>query len=136
MGVIDRLIDWRWELRRAAKVAWLWLRHRPLVTCPFCKGRGGAMEGYYEPEWSECRACWTLWNDLEDYGATWFVGRISLRGWVRAKVSIRFGFWELTRVRDVVRCRFLRWHRWTNADTTDPGLRLCCVCYEHKYERA
>lgn len=25
--------------------------------CPHCKGEGGFMDGYYEPEWSGCRCC-------------------------------------------------------------------------------
>lgn len=28
---------------------------RPI--CPLCGGTGGAISGYYEPEWSECRLC-------------------------------------------------------------------------------
>lgn len=28
---------------------------RPI--CPFCEGKGGFVDGYYEPEFSGCRCC-------------------------------------------------------------------------------
>ncbi len=33
----------------------LWRLIRP--ACPHCEGKGGFMDGYYEPEWSGCRCC-------------------------------------------------------------------------------
>jgi len=33
----------------------LWTLIRP--PCPHCDGKGGFMEGYYEPEFSGCRCC-------------------------------------------------------------------------------
>jgi hypothetical protein len=34
---------------------WLYGLIRPV--CPHCDGKGGAVSGYYEPEWSGCRCC-------------------------------------------------------------------------------
>lgn len=33
----------------------LWRLIRP--ACPYCEGKGGFIDGYYEPEWSGCRCC-------------------------------------------------------------------------------
>lgn len=130
----DRISDAWWSVRYAAKRVWLVVRHRPLITCPFCKGAGGEMSGYYEPEWSECSACWGHWNDLEDHGIRWAVGRLPLWDYLRARASLWCGMWELTRFRDLIRCK-LRIHRWMNEDDMEPGLRICCVCYATKKQK-
>lgn len=125
--------DFLWAIRRCEKIAWLVLWHRPLMRCPICKGAGGATSGYYEPEWCECSTCWDYWNDLEDCGMEWFVGRAPIWIWLRARLSIACGMWYAVRIRDLVRCR-VGLHRWMNEDEMEPGLRVCCVCYEHKHD--
>lgn len=73
------------------KKLWLIIWHRPFVTCPFCKGRGGDVVGYYEPEWTECRECWDYWKDLDDWGLAWFAGRLPLLKFIQARASIWCG---------------------------------------------
>lgn len=91
------------------------------------------MEGYYEPEWSECD-CWRYWEDLEDWGVTWFVGRLPLLPLIRAKLSRRFlKLDQVTRFRDLVRC-LTGFHPWMNEEI-EPGRRLCGVCFESEKRR-
>lgn len=122
-----------WQARYTAKRLWLIVRHRPLITCPICKGVGGEISGYYEPEWSECSACWHHWEDLEDHGMPWFVGRLPLLMYVRARLSLRFGLWYPARFRDVLGCK-LGIHSWMSEEEScaGPGTRLCGVCYAMK----
>lgn len=117
-----------YSAKRWLRIAWLIVRHRPFFKCPLCKGRGG--ESDYYGEWSECR-CWAYWNDLEDWGCEWFIGRAPFREWLRFKVSARSGL-PPCRVRDVIKCK-LGWHRWVDMHTGNPPCgqgELCCLCYE------
>lgn len=108
---------------------WMLAKHRPFITCPFCDGKGGAMSGYYEPEWSECRECYPHWEPLTDCGPEWCVGRLPVWEWVRARISLAFGLWYIANIRTVIACR-LGFHDWMNEDRMEPGLRICCVCYQ------
>lgn len=132
MTFAERIEDAWWNVREFAVKAWLVVRHRPFFTCPLCKGKGGAMQGYYEPEWSECSACYERWESLDDHGWTWFVGRLPLLDYLRCRASIRCGMWELTRFRDLIRCK-LGIHRWHDDEAV--GKPICCVCYEVKGEK-
>jgi hypothetical protein len=125
---VDRLDEAWWQIRYAVKRLWLIVKHRPFIICPFCKGKGGEVSGYYEPEWSECRACWHHWEDLEDHGLRWFAGRLPAWEYLRARASIWCGMWEVTRFRDLIRCK-IGIHRWQRDDDIEPGLETCCVCY-------
>lgn len=58
----------------------------PLVRCPFCKGAGGEVSGYYEPEWSECMWCWSQADWLADNVSPWFEGRVHPLRWPRLKI--------------------------------------------------
>lgn len=41
-------------------------------TCPACEGEGGAMTGYYEPEFSECMCCYyDRWYDDSNPTRVW-----------------------------------------------------------------
>lgn len=126
--------EFTYWLRNVAVIAWLVVKHRPFFICPFCKGDGGAMSGYYEPEWSECPECFDHWSDLVDHRATWFDGRMPLLKRIRAAVSIRAGLWYTARLRDVLSCRLKR-HDWmTEAHLSEPGHRICGVCYHHEQD--
>lgn len=114
-----------------AKRIWLFIRNRPLIKCPFCNGAGGEMSGYYEREWTECSECWRHWDELEDRGINWVVGRMPLLKFIRAKLSIRLGHWRTACIRELIACKLGR-HDWMNEDEAEPGLRICRVCYEHK----
>jgi hypothetical protein len=129
----DRLYEAWWFIRDNARRAWLIVKRRPFLRCPFCKGEGGAVQGYYEPEWTECRVCFDHWNELDDYSMPWFVGRLPLLQWIRAKVAQRFGLWYVVSVREALLCR-LGFHRWRPEDGIEPGLRICCRCYEHDWK--
>lgn len=122
-----------WELRFFAERIWLVIKHRPWLRCPFCQGKGGEVSGYYEPEWTECRDCWPYYRDLEDHRWTWFVGRLPLLQWLRAKASIRFGLWYTADFSDIIKCKCGR-HRWMDETDMEPGLYVCATCYEHKHE--
>lgn len=114
-----------------ARDVWLILRRRPLLPCPFCKGKGGAVTGYEEPEWCECTTCYEHWDDLIDAGWGWFQGRIPVWTWVQSKLSIRAGLWYALPLIDLAKCKF-GIHAWVNNDTTEPGLRICARCWTHK----
>ncbi len=118
-----------YELRYRAIRLWLVIKHRSFFRCPFCEGKGGAMSGYYEPEWSECHACHRHWDDLVDHGLGWVEGRLPLLEWLRAKVAIRCGIGFICRFREAAACK-LGWHYWMDEDDIEPGLKICCVCYE------
>jgi hypothetical protein len=121
--------EWLWAVRCFGRRIGLVARHRPLLTCPFCKGRGGSSD--YYGEWCECPDCFHFWHALENHRWEWFVGRVPVWTWVRAKVCIYFGHWECIRLRDLFRCK-LGFHRWFNQDDMEPGLRICGTCYEAK----
>lgn len=76
-----------WQLRRA----WSIIHWSPLAKCPVCHGQGGAVEGYFEPEFVECDTCWPFWRDAEDHHLDWAVGRLDplrwLRAWLLAKTA-------------------------------------------------
>lgn len=123
------------RLRDALRAMWLIVKHRPLLTCPLCKGRGGEVSGYYEPEWSECD-CEPHWDQLEDAGMTWCVGRLPVWWWVRVKVSMSRGlcFMGIPRVRDVLRCA-VGWHNWHKEESMGAGSYLCVVCFKSGRQR-
>lgn len=123
--------DWGYAFLNTCRNVGRLLKNRPLLTCPFCKGKRGAIQGYYEPEWDDCDACGHYWQDMEDNGWRWFVGRLPVWSWLEAKVSIWCGFWRLTRLRDIARCK-LGIHHWINEDEITPGYRVCCVCWKDK----
>jgi hypothetical protein len=119
------------ELLRRLEAAWLWIRHRPLIKCPFCQGKGGAMSGYYEPEWSECGECFRFWDDLDDHGWPWFVGRLPVWAWLQSKASIRARLWYRLSFTSLIKCK-IGIHRWMNEDRMEPGLRICARCWKDK----
>lgn len=123
-----RIEDWGYSVRNFCRA----VRLRPLVICPFCRGKGGEMSGYYEPEWSECSTCWRCWRDLEDCGWNWFVGRVPVWTWVQSKLSIRAGLWYPLPVTGLIKCKVFGLHRWMNEDESQPGLRICANCWKNK----
>jgi hypothetical protein len=128
---MDRLEEreWVYTITSTMRKLWLFAKHRPLLTCPFCEGRGGNSD--YWGEWSECYTCWDHWQELDDYGWRWFGGRVPVWKWVQCKVSIWSKVGERTRIRDIIRCK-LGLHCWINEDDMEPGLRICRICYESK----
>jgi hypothetical protein len=122
------LCEIRYRAENWLRIGWLILKHRPLLRCPFCEGEGGEMGGGEIREWSECH-CYRHWNEIDDCGASWAIGRIPFVEWVRFKLSMRWHF-EPTRIRDLIRCR-IGWHQWRDEPDMEPGLQLCRVCYEH-----
>ena len=123
--------DLLYRLKNAVCRCWLVARNRPFFTCPCCEGKGGSVQGYYEPEWTECYACYDYWEKLEDWGWDRFVGRLPAWAWLRTKVALRFGFDPQWPIRDMLRCR-LGWHCWMNEDRLEPGLRICARCWKDK----
>lgn len=121
MQIFDE-IDFGWF-----KKWWLVLWLHPLFKCPFCDGAGGAMEGYYEPEWSECH-CWHSWETLEDRGLKWFTGRLPLIEWCRAKLSFKYQLGGIMPFRLILRCR-LGFHSWLDEEIEE-GLKICGVCWD------
>jgi hypothetical protein len=125
---------WDYALSLARR-AWVVLKHRSFLVCPFCKGSGGEVSGYYEPEWSECATCFKHYEEFDDHGMQWFVGRLPLIAWIRAKASIRFGLWYSARFRDLLACKFGR-HRWMDEGPdgdSEKRLHICATCYRSKY---
>lgn len=117
-------------MANAFRKLWLVIRWRALFKCPICDGAGGAMEGYYEPEWSECE-CYYYWESLEDWGLTWFVGRLPLLPFVRASVSRRLLKIEyILTFQDIARC-FTGFHRWMPREyQIQRNQRICAVCFQ------
>ena len=121
--------DHYWTVRAWATRAYLVLRHRPLVKCPMCNGKGGEMQGYYEPEWSECWYCYDFWGELEEWRCEWFVGRVPVLAWLRGRILTRLGHgfsMSHGRVRWAILCR-LGWHKWQDDECLG---RHCWRCYE------
>lgn len=129
--LLELIEDMRYRATGVLKRAWLIAKHRPIVTCPFCKGQGGSVD--YWGEWCECRECWKHWSELDDCHLHWFIGRLPLWQWCKAKISMWAGFWFICGLVDVVRCK-IGLHRWMNEFETEPGLKICSVCYQHKYD--
>src|SRR5262245_23316032 len=104
------------------KTLWLIIWLHPVIKCPLCKGQGGAMAGYYEPEWTECE-CWNDWRDLEDRGRAWFIGRLTPLNWCRAKAAMKFVKIEsVIPLLDTLRCA-TGLHRWSRTEV-EPGHEL------------
>lgn len=122
---------WIENIRVWLSVLWSLLRRRPICRCPICNGKGGQMSRGEEPEWSECECCWDSWNDLEEVGGGWFVGRCSPWQWLRAKLSIRCGLWYPTRIRYLIRCK-LGWHRWITQTYGPDQMTFCPRCWSQK----
>lgn len=97
-------------------IGWLTvLRDRCWIKCPACGGDGGEMSGYYEPEWTECWACYAAWEEAEDHGVDWSVGRLGPVRWIWAKLGPLWNW----------RCAIFGLHQ------VDPTLpQACAVCYE------
>lgn len=116
--------------RETIRALWLIAKYRPVMRCPLCKGSGGEVRGYYEPEWSECH-CEPFWGPIAEAKEEWewFVGRLPLWWWVRAKIAMRFGLivCGIPRVRDVLRC-VTGWHEWHKDETLGEEY-LCITCY-------
>lgn len=120
-----------YQLKDWLTKAWLIVKHRPLITCPWCKGTGGAIEGYYEPEWQECRECYHHWEELSDYGLDWFAGRLPVLQYLRARVSIWAGLWFTARISDALRCK-AGYHDFADHSHWEPGLEICSTCLTPK----
>ena len=106
---------------------YLILRHLPLMKCPACKGNGGRVSGYYEPEWSECEWCWPCYERLEDYGINWAVGRLSPIKWLYA------WFFTLTSHYSLIgwlKCKagFHDWTQWGDVE----DFKFCSRCWKDK----
>lgn len=131
MNTISNWLDDFWfAFKHRAKFSWLIVSRRPFLTCPLCKGEGGELSGYCEREWCECD-CYRYWDEVADYGGTWFVGRLPLIAWLRAKVSLRIGLWYFARWRTIFRCG-LGIHDFEPHDDWEPGLKICRACCEHR----
>jgi len=116
------------NIRKRLMQLWLVIRHRPIIKCPICDGEGGAMSGYYEPEWSECPCCYKHWVNAVDWGVTWAEGRLPLWSFVRAKVAMwcRMDFRET--VLNCLKCK-AGWHLW---ERQLDGETFCERCYARK----
>ena len=74
--------------------ALLYIRFFAVIKCPCCEGKGGCVEGYYEPEWTECRVCSFAWDYDEKrffYKLACdreFEGMISPSKWLKYKVAL------------------------------------------------
>lgn len=121
------------RLRDYLQIIWALLWWQPFFTCPVCDGAGGAMEGYYEPEWSECSSCWHYWETLDDYGIERFNGRLSLFQLWRVKLAKKLGVEEAFPFREIVRC-LTGHHNWLNEEV-EPGLRICGWCWASETRR-
>ena len=113
--------------------AWLVIRHRPVMVCPFCEGRGGEVSGYYEPEWTECWSCHEHWDALDELGVRWAVGRMPFWMWVRSKAAIRCKLWFPARLRDPLRC-WLGFHQFISHGENMPC--LCRICWSENEKKA
>lgn len=109
------------------KILWLIIRLRPFIKCPYCEGEGGAVSGYYEPEWMECWHCHRYWEAISDYyyDRSWWEGRMPLLVWVRAKASIRAKMPGLSRWRDIICCRLGKCLNFMDADAKTLVCRAC-----------
>jgi len=86
------------------------------------------MEGYYEPEWTECE-CWPGWQDLEDRGLGWFIGKVTPLNWCRVKAASRIlKTKSIIPLRETLRC-YLGIHRWAGEEV-EPGRKICMTCFE------
>lgn len=121
---------WGWRVMRAAK----WLRYRPLVPCPTCRGRGGQTCGGEEPEWDDCWECEPFWSATLDGGMEWTLGRVPLLRWpsiwLRTRLGIAGGPWRLSFV-GWAKCK-IGLHSWSDESDMEPGLELCHRCYESR----
>jgi len=93
------------------------LRDRPFFNCPWCEGAGGAVEGYYEREWSECWECWDHYEKLYGLDRDWFIGRVPFLVWLRIKVCGEMGW------KGWFRCRVLHRH------VREEGVPVCTRCW-------
>ena len=118
-------------MKRALQVIWAILRARTFLKCPFCKGAGGSVVGYYEPEWTECYECYSEWDNLADMGMEWFQGRVSLLNYLRSRIAIACGLWSREKIKHSVGCKLGR-HLWMDESEIEDGLEVCCVCYSHR----
>jgi len=120
-----------WNIKTLWLVIWL----HPLLKCPLCDGTGGAMEGYYEPEWCECD-CWPRWEPLEDGGLSWFVGRLPLLEWLRAQLSVRLlKLYTIVPFREILRCK-IGYHAWMAREFwPEPNVKVCATCFESATEQ-
>jgi hypothetical protein len=116
------------ELKQFAQKILIFLWRFPVVQCPACRGTGGSVEGYYEPEWTECRHCYDQTDWLVDMGHDWFAGHVHpLRyPWVRLEVAT-----QQTTFRGWLLCR-MGFH-WDLHDDWMPD--TCCRCYKDLKER-
>ena len=74
-----------WKCRQA----WTWLKYRPWLRCPTCEGTGGGCDYYGEAY--ECHSCYEDWSECGNVGLHWTEGRISLTGWIYAKLELKTG---------------------------------------------
>ena len=87
------IVEFWFEIKRKAILVILYIRFAAFIKCPCCKGEGGAMTGYYEPEWDDCNCCSFAW----EYSSKRFFhklacdyelfGRISPSKWLKCKMS-------------------------------------------------
>ena len=103
-----------------------WLRYRPLLKCPVCCGEGGWMMGWEEPEFCECPRCFPAWYETQDAFLEWTAGRLPLTWWPHAKLYRTTGH---DTVRGWLACK-AGWHKWIDESDLEPGLKICCRCYE------
>lgn len=124
-----QLEDWWDSVAWRARQGLAALRYRPLFKCPFCNGAGGAMEGYYEPEWCECLSCYRYWEPLEDRGMGWFIGRLPALAWCRAHFSVRAKMNCMMPLNVLVRCKIGMHCDWLRVD---PETQVCNACFESR----
>lgn len=121
-------------------VWWIVLFTRPFFKCPCCKGKGGHMSGYYEPEWSECSYCDEDASYLYDRNFDFFIGRISFSKWLKAKfyminndISDGLPYYEkIPSILDQLECSFGKHDYKVNPFCGDfhPRCKQCFYCEE------
>lgn len=125
----------RYAVPDAISRAWLIAKYRPFFKCPHCNGKGGAICGYYEPEWTECESCYQGWKWLVNRDMKWFEGRISLWGIVQCRASKWANIGGRIRLRDSLRCK-LRFHRYVkDSDFFGDGTSVCATCYHTRSDK-
>lgn len=122
-------LDYLWDVVKYKTVLYLrtaitYVRFFAVIKCPVCKGEGGWMSGYYEPEWECCPVCSFGW----DYSSkNWFrriaseiefEGRTSPSKWLKSKIANTDLSWSR-----IIKCK-LGWHV-----PFSKGEQVCCHCY-------
>lgn len=116
-----------WETKMFFYKIWLIIKHRSFFVCPWCKGTGG--ESDYFGEWCECSFCYEHFDELEDYGMNWFVGKVPLLRYITIKLQMAWGLPYPIRFRYILKCK-LGFHNLDyNEDLYGETGAVCTCCY-------